>query len=63
MRLAYALSSGARGVLQMTKLRIEGGWLVLSVPDADPMFKSGSFARRLDRLADHLGLDGRVERV
>jgi exopolyphosphatase/guanosine-5'-triphosphate,3'-diphosphate pyrophosphatase len=62
MRLSYALSAGAPKLLQKTLLEIAGGKLVLTVPD-DPMFKAGTFERRLERLADHLGLTPKVERA
>ena len=62
MRLSYALSAGAPKMLQKTLLEVAGSKLVLTVPADDPMFKSGSFARRLERLADHLGLTPKIER-
>ena len=60
MRLAYALSAGAQGVLPKTSLKIQAGDLILTVPEADPLFKSGPYARRLKRLAEHLGLEDRI---
>ena len=63
LRLAYSLSAGAPSVLERTTLEIEGGKLVLIVPDIDPLFRQGSFARRLERLAEHIGLDAKIERV
>ena len=63
LRLAYALSAGAPGVLKKTSLKIVGGTLVMTVPEGDPLFKSGPYVRRLKRLADHIGLEGRIERV
>jgi exopolyphosphatase/guanosine-5'-triphosphate,3'-diphosphate pyrophosphatase len=63
LRLSYALSAGAPGVLERTALEIDGGKLILTVPEADPLFRLGSFQRRLERLADHLGLDGEIERA
>ncbi len=56
MRLAYALSAGGPGVVSQTSLKIDNGQLVLSLPETDPLFKSGPYPRRLKRLADHLGL-------
>jgi exopolyphosphatase/guanosine-5'-triphosphate,3'-diphosphate pyrophosphatase len=61
MRLSYALSAGAPKVLPKTLLEVAGGKLVLTVPEADPMFRSGAFMRRLERLAEHLGLAAKVE--
>ena len=63
MRLAYALSAGAPGVVKKTTLKIQSGALVLMVPLADPLFKSGPYGRRVRRLAEHLGLDHRIEMV
>jgi exopolyphosphatase / guanosine-5'-triphosphate,3'-diphosphate pyrophosphatase len=63
LRLAYALSAGAQGIVKRTALKISSGTLVLTVPANDALFKSGPFVRRLKRLADHMGLEGRVERV
>ena len=63
MRLAYALSAGGPGVLSKTSLYIENGKLVLKVPETNPLFKTGPYPRRHKRLADHLGLEGSVQRV
>ena len=63
LRLAYALSAGAPGVLTKTSLKISGGTLVLTVPDSDPLFRSGPYLRRVKRIADHLGLEGRIARI
>ena len=63
LRLAYALSAGAPGVLERTSLAIEGTKLVLTVPEGDPLFLSGPYPRRLRRLAEHLGLADRIDRV
>ena len=60
MRLAYALSAGAPGWVSRTSLKIDGEKLILRVPAGEPMFKAGSYARRLDRLAGHLGLKAQV---
>jgi exopolyphosphatase/guanosine-5'-triphosphate,3'-diphosphate pyrophosphatase len=63
MRLAYALSAGAPGVLERTTLEIAGSKLILTVPDSDPLFRLGSFQRRLERLAEHMGLDPHIARI
>ncbi len=63
LRLAYALSAGAPGVVKKTSLKISAGTLILTVPDGDPLFKSGPYLRRVKRIADHMGLEGRIERV
>ncbi len=61
MRLAYALSAGAAGWVAKTSLKMNGEKLVLRVPRDEPMFRSGSYERRLKRLADHLGLTAQVK--
>ncbi len=63
LRLAYALSAGAPGVVKKTSLKISGGTLVLTVPADDAMFRSGTYLRRVKRIADHLGLEARIDRV
>lgn len=63
MRLAYALTAGGLGVLGKTTLSIKSDKLVLKVPDKDPLFKTGSYPRRLKKLADHLNLEASVTRV
>lgn len=63
LRLAYALSAGAPGVVRKTSLKISAGTLVLSVPADDAMFRGGTYLRRVKRIADHLGLEARIDRV
>jgi exopolyphosphatase/guanosine-5'-triphosphate,3'-diphosphate pyrophosphatase len=63
LRLAYALSAGAPGLLSKTSLKVEGKQLVLTVKEGDPLFASGAYPRRLKRLAEHLGLSDRVEKA
>ena len=63
MRLAYALSAGGPGVLCKTSLNIDGGKLILTLPKADSLFKTGPYPRRLKRLADHLELEASVSRI
>lgn len=60
MRLAYALSAGAPGWVSKTSLKIDGEKLVLRVPGSEPLFRTGSYDRRLKRLADHLGLMAQI---
>jgi exopolyphosphatase/guanosine-5'-triphosphate,3'-diphosphate pyrophosphatase len=60
MRLAYALSAGAAGWVRKTSLKISGDKLVLRVPQGEPMFRTGSYDRRLKRLADHIGLTAQI---
>ncbi len=63
LRLAYALSAGAPGVVKRTSLKVTAGLLILTVPDGDPLFKAGPYLRRVKRIADHLGLEGRIDRA
>ncbi len=60
MRLAYALSAGAPGWVTKTSLKVDGDKLILRVPRGEAMFRSGSYERRLKRLADHLGLAAHI---
>jgi exopolyphosphatase/guanosine-5'-triphosphate,3'-diphosphate pyrophosphatase len=60
MRLAYALSAGAAGWVGRTSLKIADDKLILRVPSGEPMFRTGSYERRLKRLADHLRLTAQV---
>lgn len=61
LRLAYALSPASTGILKRAKLSVQGRTLVLSLSEQEPMFKSGGFPRRLERLAAHLRLDHRID--
>jgi len=62
LRLAYVLSPGAPGILlKRTKLAVQGKTLVLSLTEGEPLFSAGSYPRRLARLANHLGLDHRID--
>jgi len=63
MRLAYALSAGAAGWVRKTSLKITGDKLVLRVPQGEPMFRTGSYERRLKRLADHMGLIAQIRMI
>ncbi len=61
LRLAYVLSPGASGILKRAKLSLQGKILVLTLGEGEPMFSAGSYPRRLQRLADHLGLEHRID--
>jgi exopolyphosphatase/guanosine-5'-triphosphate,3'-diphosphate pyrophosphatase len=63
LRLSYALSAGAPGVLRRTAIRIEAGKLILTMPENDPLLTAAPYARRLKRLAEHMGLGERVDLV
>jgi exopolyphosphatase/guanosine-5'-triphosphate,3'-diphosphate pyrophosphatase len=61
LRLSYVLAPGVTGVLKRTKLAIENKTLVLTMSEREPLFRSGSYPRRLQRLATHLGLAHHIE--
>ena len=63
MRLAYALTGGTHGLLSKTKLEKEDSGLVLSVPKDEPVFLSGSYPKRLAKLANHLGVNHTIKRI
>ena len=56
LRLAYTLSAGTPDLLGGTRLRIQGRNLVLSLREDRGVFAGESVMRRLDRLAQALGL-------
>ncbi len=57
LRLAYTLSAGTPDLLAGTSLAIEGGGLVLRLDPACGVFSGESVLRRLDRLAQAMGLE------
>ncbi|MDX2221376.1 MAG: Ppx/GppA family phosphatase [Rhodospirillaceae bacterium] len=61
LRLSYVLAPGAVGVLKRTRLSVLGKTLVLTLKEGEPLFAAGSYPRRLQRLAAHLGLDHRID--
>ncbi|MEQ9445216.1 MAG: exopolyphosphatase, partial [Rhodospirillaceae bacterium] len=61
LRLAYSLSGGMSGILPKTKLDVGETTIVLTLPADDPTFGSGSYPKRLSRLANHLGLNDKIE--
>jgi len=62
LRLAYTLSAGTRNLLAGTRLRIEGPRLVLRLRENSGVFAGESVIRRLERLAQTLGLQAAAER-
>ena len=56
MRLAYTLSAGTRDLLAGTRLRIEGSRLMLLLREDSGVFAGESVIRRLERLAQVMGL-------
>jgi exopolyphosphatase/guanosine-5'-triphosphate,3'-diphosphate pyrophosphatase len=61
LRLAYTLSAGTKDLLAGTRLRIEGPRLVLRLRENSGVFAGESVIRRLDRLAQALGLQAAAE--
>jgi exopolyphosphatase/guanosine-5'-triphosphate,3'-diphosphate pyrophosphatase len=62
LRLAYTLSAGTPQLLGGTKLTIAPGRLILGLTEANGVFAGESVLRRLDRLAQMLGLEAETER-
>jgi exopolyphosphatase/guanosine-5'-triphosphate,3'-diphosphate pyrophosphatase len=62
LRLAYTLSAGTPQLLGGTTLTIAPGRLVLGLTEANGVFAGESVLRRLDRLAQMLGLEAETER-
>jgi exopolyphosphatase/guanosine-5'-triphosphate,3'-diphosphate pyrophosphatase len=61
LRLAYTLSAGTPDLLAGTSLTLKPGQLVLELAAANGVFAGDSVMRRLDRLAQMLGLEGQIE--
>ena len=62
LRLAYTLSAGTKDLLAGTRLRIEGSRLVLLLRENSGVFAGESVIRRLERLAQAVGLQAAAER-
>jgi len=62
LRLAYTLSAGTKDLLAGTRLQIEGQRLVLRLRENSGVFGGESVIRRLERLAQALGLQAAAER-
>jgi exopolyphosphatase/guanosine-5'-triphosphate,3'-diphosphate pyrophosphatase len=62
LRLAYTLSAGTKDLLAGTRLRIEGARLVLLLRENSGVFAGESVIRRLERLAQAVGLQAAAER-
>ena len=56
LRLAYTLSAGTPGLLARTALGVETSRLVLRLSDGGGVFAGESVVRRLERLAEAMGL-------
>ena len=61
LRLAYTLSAGTKDLLAGTRLQIEGRRLVLRLRENSGVFAGESVIRRLERLAQALGLEAAAE--
>ena len=61
LRLAYTLSAGTKDLLAGTRLRVEGPRLVLRLRENSGVFAGESVIRRLERLAEALGLEAAAE--
>jgi exopolyphosphatase/guanosine-5'-triphosphate,3'-diphosphate pyrophosphatase len=61
LRLAYTLSAGTKALLAATRLVVEGPRLVLRLRENAGVFDGESVIRRLERLAQALGLQAAVE--
>ena len=62
LRLAYTLSAGTKALLAGTRLRVEGSRLVLLLRENSGVFAGESVIRRLERLAQAVGLEAAAER-
>ncbi|SCA55350.1 Exopolyphosphatase [Candidatus Terasakiella magnetica] len=61
LRLAHTLASGAPHLLEQTRLEIRGGELILSLPEDQDVFIGEAVAKRVQTIAKHMGLSGRLE--
>jgi exopolyphosphatase/guanosine-5'-triphosphate,3'-diphosphate pyrophosphatase len=61
LRLAYTLSAGTPDLLSGTGLRLSGSRLILRLEEESGVFAGESVMRRLDRLAQAVGLDAATE--
>jgi exopolyphosphatase/guanosine-5'-triphosphate,3'-diphosphate pyrophosphatase len=62
LRLAYTLSAGTKDLLAGTRLRIEESRLLLLLRENSGVFAGESVIRRLERLAQAIGLQAAAER-
>lgn len=62
LRLAYTLCAGTPQLLAGTQLTMAPGRLVLGLSESNGVFAGESVLRRLDRLAQMLGLEAETER-
>ncbi len=63
LRLAYTLSAGTPDLLAATAISVRGSRLVLRLREEEGVFAGDSVLRRLERLAQAMGLEAVVERA
>jgi exopolyphosphatase / guanosine-5'-triphosphate,3'-diphosphate pyrophosphatase len=61
LRLAYTLSGGTPDLLEAASIAVQGSRLVLRLRESDGVFAGESVLRRLDRLAQAMGLEPAAE--
>ena len=61
LRLAYTLSAGTPDLLAGTALAVRGSRLVLRLDEFSGVFAGEGVLRRLDRLAQEVGLEAGTE--
>ncbi|WP_135077272.1 Ppx/GppA family phosphatase [Terasakiella sp. SH-1] len=61
LRLAHTLASGAPHLLEQTHLEVRGGELILSLAEGQDIFLGEAVAKRVQTVAKHMGLSGRLE--
>jgi len=61
LRLAYTLSAGTPDLLAGTALHLSGSRLILRLQEDSGVFAGESVMRRLDRLAQAVGLEAATE--
>ena len=63
LRLGHSMSGGAANILAKTRLKKGKKKLTLYVPEDDPVYYADLFHKKLNRLAEELGLEGRIVRA
>ncbi|HSU07511.1 MAG TPA: Ppx/GppA family phosphatase, partial [Acetobacteraceae bacterium] len=63
LRLAYTLSAGTPDLLAATALSVQGSRLLLRLDESRGVFAGESVLRRLDRLAQEVGLEPGVQAI
>ncbi len=63
LRLAYTLSAGTPDLLAETSLAMRDGKLILKLEEGSGVFAGESVTRRLERLAEEMAVEARVEAI